>query len=131
MAFYEEKVPLVTSLYKETLRYFTPTPIAVPRSTNQDISYLGTALPKGVTLIMNAQQANHDVEWYGDDADIFNPERFLGNDGSLPHLSYGAGSRICPAVGISNRIMSALIVRLILAFEMKEVEGMRMPNINM
>lgn len=82
-------------------------------------------------MIMNAQQANHDTEWYGDDAMVFNPLRFLGNDNPLPHLSYGAGSRICPAVAISNRIMSALIVRLILAFEMKEVEGTRKPNIDM
>jgi len=80
---------------------------------------------------MNAQQANHDPEWYGEDAKVFNPLRFIGNDNPLPHLSYGAGFRICPAVAISNRIMSALLVRLILAFEMKEVDGTRKPNIDM
>lgn len=131
MAFREEKVPLITSLYKETLRYYTPTSIAVPRRTTEDIPYLGTVFPKGITMIMNAHQANHDIEWYGNDAGTFNPERFLGNHIPLPHLSYGAGSRICPAVGISNRIMSALIVRLVLAFEMKEVEGMRKPHIDL
>lgn len=82
-------------------------------------------------MIMNAQQANHDPEWYGEDAGFFNPTRFMGNDNPLPHLTYGAGSRICPAVAISNRIMSALILRLVLAFEMKEVEGTRKPGVHM
>lgn len=56
-------------------------------------------------MIMNAQEANHDKSWYGGDAAIFNPKRFLGSDTPLPHLTFGAGSRICPAVGLSNRII--------------------------
>jgi len=131
MSFREEKVPLVVSLYKETLRFYCPTPFATPRRTVEDISYMGTTIPKGITMIMNAQQANHDPAWYGDDATTFNPRRFIGNDTPLPHLSYGAGSRICPAVAVSNRIMSALIIRLVLAFEMKQVEGTRLPNTDM
>lgn len=101
-AFREEKVPLVVSLYKETLRYYCPTLFATPRRTTRDISHMGLTIPKGITMVMNAQQANHDPEWYGDDATVFYPTRFVGNDNPLAHLSYGAGSRICPAVAISN-----------------------------
>jgi phenylacetate 2-hydroxylase len=105
MAFREEKVPLIVSFYKETLRFWTATPFATPRTTVNDIQYRGTTIPKGITMIMNAQEANHDKSWYGEDAETFNPKRFINNDTSLPHLAFGAGSRICPAAALSNRII--------------------------
>jgi phenylacetate 2-hydroxylase len=105
MAFREEKVPLIVSFYKETLRFFTTTPFATPRTTVNDIKYRGIVIPKGITMIMNAQQGNHDKSWYGEDAETFNPKRFIANDTPLPHLTFGAGSRICPAVALSNRII--------------------------
>lgn len=129
MAFREDKVPLITSLNKETLRYFTFTPYATPRRTVKDIQYKNILIPKGVTMIMNAQEANHDTDHYGPDAWKFNPYRFIGNDNPLPHLTFGAGSRICPAVAISNRLITAILTRLILAFEMKETDGEKKPSI--
>lgn len=105
MAFREENVDLLVSLYKETLRFWTITPFAVPRTTVADISYMGTTIPSGTTMIMNAQQANHDIAWYGNDAMEFKPTRFMTNTTSLPHLTFGAGSRICPAAALSNRII--------------------------
>ncbi|RDW75297.1 cytochrome P450-2 [Coleophoma cylindrospora] len=131
MAFREEEVPLVTSLYKETLRFYTVTPFGTPRSTTRDVTYGKAVIPKGTTVIMNAQAGNHDPARYGEDACIFNPRRFLKDHSSLPHLTYGAGSRICPAVAISNRIMSALLIRLILAFQMTETQiSKRKPSVD-
>jgi phenylacetate 2-hydroxylase len=63
MAFREEKVPLMVSFYKETLRFWTTTPFATPRITVNDITYRGTTIPKGITMIMNAQEVNHDKSW--------------------------------------------------------------------
>ncbi|KAF2091592.1 cytochrome P450 [Saccharata proteae CBS 121410] len=120
MAFREEKVPLVVSLYKETLRYFTFTPYATPRAASKDVKYGDIAIPKGMTMIINAQQINHDPAHYGPDVWEFKPDRFIGNDNPLPHVAFGAGGRICPAVAISNRIIYAVLVRLLLAFEIKE-----------
>ncbi|KAH8645915.1 cytochrome P450 [Tricladium varicosporioides] len=132
MAFREETVPLVVSFYKELLRFFTTTPFATPRMTVTDIEYQGATIPAGTAMIMNAQEANHDKAWFGDDADRFNPRRFLKNDVSLPHLTFGAGSRICPAAALSNRIIYALLIKMVLAFEMDEATdpGARRPNID-
>ncbi|TVY44838.1 Phenylacetate 2-hydroxylase [Lachnellula subtilissima] len=132
MAFREERVSLIVSLYKEALRFFTTTPFATPRTTVKEFEYRGTKIPKGITMVMNAQAANHDTEWYGESASRFVPTRFMNNDTPLPHLTFGAGSRICPAVAISNRIIYALLTRLILAFEMKESDdpSARKPNID-
>ena len=88
---------------------------------------------------MNSQQISHDAEHFGGDAWSFNPERkleilisqydptvlttstgYLHDDSPLPHTAFGAGSRICPAVGISNRLTYAILMRLLLAFDLKE-----------
>lgn len=105
MAFREESVELIVSLYKEALRFWATVPYSLPRTTTKDIKYAGTTIPKGTTMYMNAQQANHDEAWFGDDARTFKPARFMGNTTSLPHLTFGAGSRICPASALSNRII--------------------------
>jgi phenylacetate 2-hydroxylase len=105
---------------------------ATPRRTREDIDYNGIKLPKGITMMLNSQQVNHDTEHFGADAWQFNPDRYLDNPDPLPHTAYGAGSRICPAVAISNRLIYAILTRLILAFDMKEPSGSegRKPNID-
>ncbi len=127
MAFREEKVPLISSLNKETLRFFTLAPYATPRRTVAPVTlpseHGGIVLPKGITLILNAQEVDHDVAHFGDDAWEFRPDRYIDpvktEAAGLPHVAFGAGTRICPAVNISNRIIYALLTRLILAFEME------------
>lgn len=125
-AFREERVPLISSLNKETLRFFTFAPYATPRRTTAEaILPDGTVIPKGITMIMNSQQINHDEGRFGPDAWTYKPDRYIGNEAGLPHVAFGAGVRICPAVAISNRIICALLTRIILAFEMQgsELEG--------
>ncbi|KAH8888144.1 cytochrome P450 [Thozetella sp. PMI_491] len=130
MAFREERVELISSLYKETRRFFATTPFN-NRRASQDINLYGTTIPQGMQVTMNIQAVNHDPEHYGLDAYTFKPDRFLGNTTPLPHLSFGTGGRICPAYIISNRIMYAVLTRLLLAFEMNQVEGTRLPSTDM
>ncbi len=48
----EEKVPYVTALVKETLRFFTVIPICLPRTNIKDIPYENTVIPAGTTFFM-------------------------------------------------------------------------------
>ncbi len=121
-----EDIPLVVATYKEMMRYYCIVTYALPRKVIRDIVLQdGTCIPKGTTLYMNAEGGNHDPAFYGPDANTFNPRRFLPENADiypglaktpLPHFGYGAGARICPALQISNRILYAFIVRLVVAF---------------
>ena len=62
---------------------------------------------------------------------LSNPDVSWGNSEPSPHMSYGVGARICPAYQISNQIIYAMLIRLLLAFEMKQVEGTSLPNTDM
>lgn len=48
----EEKVPYVTALVKETLRYWTVIPICLPRANIRDIPYGDAVIPAGTTFFM-------------------------------------------------------------------------------
>jgi len=96
---FEEKVPYVTALVKEVLRFWTVIPICLPRVNIKDISWDGAVIPAGTTFFMNAWAADYDGEHFSR-PDEFDPERYLdpAMDGSgTPHFGYGAGSRcVCP-----------------------------------
>lgn len=122
----EEKSPYVVALVREGLRYYVPIPFLTPRQTMKPFNWRGIEIPKGLTVHINGQSVNHDPECYGPDAHIFRPERWLEDevhDVKLPgppyQYSYGAGSRMCPAVAISNRLLYATYVRLIIHFRFK------------
>lgn len=48
----EEKVPYVTALVKEVLRYWTVIPICLPRKSIKDIQYGSATIPSGTTFFM-------------------------------------------------------------------------------
>lgn len=120
------------SLQKETLRFFTFAPYATPRRSVKPVALPnGVTIPTGTTFIMNAQEVNHDAKHFGPDSWSFNPYRFMDSNPGLSHVAFGTGSQICPAVAISNRIIYALLTRLILAFEMVEsTTPGRRPNVD-
>ncbi|GKZ30915.1 hypothetical protein AbraIFM66950_010652 [Aspergillus brasiliensis] len=122
----EEKCAYVSSIVKESLRFYPPLKLLPARQTFKDFTYQGAVIPKGVLIYLNAQAANRDKTVYGPDADEFQPDRWLKTEHDIPppyHFSFGAGSRMCTAVNFSNRVLYATILRLIVSFRMVEDEG--------
>ncbi|KAL2822238.1 cytochrome P450 [Aspergillus cavernicola] len=120
-----EKSPYVVALVREGLRYYAPNPLLSPRQTIKPFAWRGVPIPSGLSVHMNAQSINHDTAAYGADADVFRPERWLEDTAVKPpyQYSYGAGSRMCPAVGISNRVLYATYVRLLVHFWVRASES--------
>ena len=48
----EEKVPYITALVREVLRFFTVIPICLPRTSTKDIQYGDAIIPAGTTFYM-------------------------------------------------------------------------------
>lgn len=97
----EEKVPYITALVKETLRFWSVIPISLPRESIRDIRWGDAVIPKGTSFYMNAYGAHYDETHFKNPWD-FNPERYLADtsidDASAtrgtPHYALGAGSRM-------------------------------------
>ena len=99
------RLPYVSAVIKEVLRWRPALPLGVPHATIEDDWYEGMFIPKGTICIPNAWHCNHDRAIFGDDADEFRPERHLDERGELltgpaetnqaGHVTFGFGRRIC------------------------------------
>lgn len=130
----EEKVPRLTAFIKETLRYFTVLPMALPRRSVKDVEYKGAIIPAGTEFHMNAWAANNDPSKF-DRPFMFQPERYLDRpskaEADLEHFSFGAGSRMCPGMHLGNRIVYTMLARLILAYRILPARHEQdLPNLN-
>ncbi|KAJ3512407.1 hypothetical protein NLJ89_g3545 [Agrocybe chaxingu] len=94
----EESFPFVSALVKETLRYWSLAPMAVPHLLNIEDEYNGYRLPAGSIIVPNAWAMLHNEVVYSDPF-VFNPDRFLDSDKTMDNhfnAAWGFGRRICP-----------------------------------
>lgn len=121
---HEEKVPYLTALVKETLRFWSVIPICLPRTSTRAIRWGDALIPAGTSFYMNAYGAHYDDTHFKTPYD-FHPDRYLADDSvddaaasrGTPHYGYGAGSRMCIGSHLANRELYTAFLRLITAFE--------------
>lgn len=73
---HEEKVPFISALVKETLRYYTVIAMSLPRASIKPITYQGATIPTGTLFYMNARSADFDKSRFSNPY-TFNPERYI------------------------------------------------------
>ena len=116
----EEKCEFSISFIRELLRMYAVIPLIPARKTSKEFQYNGYTIPQGITVILNAQAANHDKQQFGETVDEFKPDRFIGHShiNTPPyHFTFGAGSRACTAINLSNRILYVILTRTCLLFK--------------
>lgn len=96
------------------MRWQTPIPFAIPRTTTQDDEYKGYHIPSGTVIIPNvwAMMLNPKVF---PDQDKFKPERWIENP-NLDHSPFGFGRRICPGRHLGWDSVFILTARLLWAY---------------
>src|SRR5579862_805353 len=72
----EEKVPFISALVKETLRYYTVIAMSLPRQSIKPVQYKGATIPAGTLFYMNARAADFDAQRFISPYE-FNPERYI------------------------------------------------------
>ena len=60
-SFRDESIPYINAIIKETLRYYTVTPMNLPRKTIRDIQWDGCVIPAKTMILLNTQAANHGM----------------------------------------------------------------------
>ena len=98
-------LPYIRAMVKELLRWRPIAPIITPHRLTEDDWYEGMFIPKGTICLANAWHMNRDPEIFGENAEDFEPARYLDASGDIApgltnlkkdgHFSYGFGSRIC------------------------------------
>jgi len=91
-----EALPYVNAICTELLRWNAVAPVAMHVSTQDEI-YSGYFIPKGTLILGNIWFILSDPDTYPD-PDVFDPERFLGEDQQPDprEACFGWGRRRCP-----------------------------------
>jgi len=117
----DQSIPYIVALVRELLRYYTVLRLSLPRATVKDITYNGHVIPAKSVIFLNAWACNMDPEVWTDPF-TFRPERWLEQP-DAPIFTYGLGYRMCAGSLLANREMYTIYLRLLSAFELKDVQA--------
>jgi cytochrome P450 len=122
-------LPYIQAIVKEVLRWRPSLPLGAPHNTTEDDWYNGMFIPKGTMCLVNLWQCHRDPAFYGDDAENFNPERFLdANGGIVPgpaetreegHNAYGFGRRACIGKHVANESLFLAVATVLWAVNLE------------
>ncbi|KAI0263944.1 cytochrome P450 [Gloeopeniophorella convolvens] len=123
-------LPYIDAICKEVLRWRPVTPLGVPHATTRSSVYEDRLIPKGAIVMSNIWAMLHDPTTYPD-PDLFKPERFLREDGSLIDdpmiaVSFGFGKRICPGRHFADATLFIMAASLLSVFDVqrkRDAEG--------
>ncbi|KDQ55455.1 hypothetical protein JAAARDRAFT_180898 [Jaapia argillacea MUCL 33604] len=113
-----KNLPYVDAFVRESMRWHPAAPLAVPHATSEEDVYQGYYIPKGAAVIGNTWAMLHDDTTFPN-PDLFMPERFLNDDGSLkeyPMAYFGFGRRICPGRSLADAEIWATAVAVLSVF---------------
>ncbi|KAF9533214.1 cytochrome P450 [Crepidotus variabilis] len=126
-------LPYVEALYREVLRWQPVLPFGVAHSTSDEDLYNGYYIPKGTTVFPNVWAMSRDRAKY-DNAEVFEPSRFIKEDGTLNdddvHYVFGFGRRVCPGRHFASASLWMTIVSVLALFDIrkqKDAEGNEIP----
>lgn len=84
-----DRVPYLTAVCNEILRYYDVF-VWTRREAGVDTSLLGQRIPKGTAIVIPFRAIHRDKSIWGEDADTFNPDRWVSNSKSgTPRLTSG------------------------------------------
>ncbi|KAJ5281822.1 cytochrome P450 [Penicillium angulare] len=113
-----ENMPMMQAFTHEVLRWLPPIPQNM-REPLRDVVIDGVLIPKGTWIVVPFKGLQRDTRFWGPDAGVFNPHRFLNPDGTFKpsggctnkytNLSFFQGSRSCVAQGFSKAEMACIV----------------------
>lgn len=121
-----ESLPYLHAFCNEVLRFYPPIS-QTARQALHDTTVGGYHIPRGTVLVIPMGIINHDMELWGPDASVFDPERWMGegqaNSGGVKNhigfLTFLHGSRSCIGSHFSKAELACLVAALVGKFHME------------
>lgn len=85
-----DRMPYLNAVCNEVLRYYPPVPLTL-RDAACDTVILGHKIPKGTRVMLIPWAIQKDKALWGDDAGVFNPDRWMPSEKN-PHSANGGAS---------------------------------------
>ncbi|KAK7464790.1 hypothetical protein VKT23_005997 [Stygiomarasmius scandens] len=117
------RLPYVTAICKEALRWHPPIPLA-PHAVSETDHYMDYEIPKDITMVANIWAVTRDTSLFKD-PDNFCPERFLTKDSSfdqelLESFVWGFGRRSCPGRLFAESVLWMAVARILAVYSISK-----------
>ncbi|TDL20291.1 putative CyP450 monooxygenase [Rickenella mellea] len=123
-------LPYIDAILKETIRWQSVLPLAVPHVSINDDVYDGYRIPAGSIVVGNAWSMLHNEKIYPN-AFEFNPSRFLKTDGTgklminpdIPDpalVAFGFGRRVCAGQHFADESVWIAIVSVLSVYDVSK-----------
>ncbi|XP_035670477.1 cytochrome P450 2J6-like isoform X1 [Branchiostoma floridae] len=127
------KLPFTEATIKEIQRICNVAPLAVPRMTTTDVELRGYHIPKGTQVCMNLYTVHMDPKYFSE-PEVFNPNRFLGDDGKVQKMEafapFSAGRRVCIGEQMARNELLIFFTTMMTHFTFKLPEGAPTPDLS-
>jgi len=126
-----DKLPYLNAVCNEVLRLYPSVPMTL-RVADKDSSILGHFIPKNTAVIISPWAINANKQLWGEDAEKFNPDRWMGPgrantggaDSNYSFLTFLHGPRSCIGQGFAKAefacLLAAWVGRFDIEFENKD-----------
>ncbi|KAM4039845.1 cytochrome P450 1A1 [Anomaloglossus baeobatrachus] len=122
-------LPYTDAFILEMFRHSSFLPFTIPRCTTSDTVLNGYFIPKGICVLINQWQVNHDPKIWKDPFN-FSPERFLNVDGSSINkteaekvMVFGLGKRRCLGEAIGRMEVFLFLTTMLQQMQFSKQEG--------
>ncbi|CAN1127219.1 Cytochrome P450 83B1 [Linum perenne] len=131
-----QHLPYMKAVVKEVMRLQPAAPLLVPRQSSEECNIGGYEIPAKTIVHVNAWAIGRDVEAWGENPEVFKPERFIGSSIDLKGadfelIPFGAGRRKCPASNMGLVTVELSLANLLYAFDWEMPQGMKREDLDM
>eukprot|EP00058_Branchiostoma_floridae_P013205 XP_002598693.1 hypothetical protein BRAFLDRAFT_250482 [Branchiostoma floridae] len=128
---YRSQMPYTTATVAEIQRYGAVSPIGLPHAVPRDTEFYGYIIPKDTIVFAGQWSVHHDPELFPE-PDMFDPERFLDDEGNFKNIEYfmpfSMGPRSCMGQPLAEVQLFLLFTNLMQNFKLKLPEGAAKPS---
>ncbi|KAI9818872.1 MAG: hypothetical protein M1827_007693 [Pycnora praestabilis] len=131
-----DRMSYLHAVCNEVLRVYSPVPITLRQAAN-DATIQGQFIPKGTRVILSPWATNTDPKLWGEDADNFNPDRWMGSgnansggaESNYAFLTFLHGPRSCIGQAFAKAEFACLLASMVGRFEMELADPNFVPDI--
>lgn len=110
------KLSYLEMVIKESMRLFPVLPV-IGRHCKKDVELKKCVIPAGASIMINIFRTQRSTANWGEDAHLFNPERFTAENISKIHpyafIPFSGGPRICIGLKYAMHVMKIILVHFV------------------
>ncbi|XP_074555300.1 cytochrome P450 17A2 [Halichoeres trimaculatus] len=126
------RLPYLDCVINEGMRIRPVSPVLIPHIAMTDSSIGGHCVASGTRVLVNMWSIHHDPRHW-DKPDLFNPDRFLDDQGQRVtpscFLPFGAGPRVCVGESLARLELFLFLSSLLQRIHFSLPDGAPLPNL--